>query len=401
MKLLAIISYYKPAYVYGGPVHSTANLYEGLARQGVDITVITTNANGNEKLKIPLFKPINDNGVQIIYCPTKYVPGYPFYSPQQIRLAKQLIPQVDIVNLQTFWGCATAPLSRYCSRHSVPYFVSLRGQLMNYALHQVSWYKQLKKKLFLHLVGYSYLNRAAALHATSPAEVHDLRFHPIQSPVFILPNSLDVHALQTLPARGRVRKQYGISEDALVMAMIGRLHPVKNPHIAVAALAAAQQLPNDVHLIFVGPDEYRSKSALIKQAEQNGCADKLHFTGLVQKKTLLSVLSDIDLLVMPSASENFGMSAAEGLAAGVPVLVSENVPVGYWAEKYGAGRVVAASPDAFIQATLEMLAMPKSLREEMGKHGRKLAREYFDDESIARQMLAQCQSIVDTGRPLS
>ena len=73
------------------------------------------------------------------------------------------------------------------------------------------------------------------------------------------------------------------------------------------------------------------------QAQQLGCADRLHITGLLKGDEVLSALADADLLLMPSEPEleNFGMSAVEAMAAGLPILVSEGFPIGEWAELVG------------------------------------------------------------------
>jgi glycosyltransferase involved in cell wall biosynthesis len=131
-----------------------------------------------------------------------------------------------------------------------------------------------------------------------------------------------------------------------------------------------------------------------------GCHDKLHFTGLVEKERVVSALSDANLLLMPSEiQENFGMTGLEAMAAGVPILVSEGVPIGRWAQMAGAGRVVPCTKDAFQQAALELLTRPEQLMV-MGQRGQELARQRFDILVVARQMLTQYQAIVTTGRPL-
>lgn len=398
MKLVAVVAYYKPAYVYGGPVRSTAALYEGLAKLGVDVTVITTDANGEQKLDVPLLTPIDVDGVQVIYCPTKPGVGSAFHSPSLIVEAKRYIPQADIVNLQTFWGYATRPLTRYCVEHQIPYFVSLRGQLMDYAMKQVRWSKRLKKRIFLRYIGYQYLNHAVALHCTSTLEIAHLQAYPVTAPTFLVPNSLDVETFAQLPPRGQLRSLYHIPEDALVLVVIGRIHSVKNPHIAVETLAAVQTLPIEVHLLMVGPDEHHLQAALEEQARQAGCADKLHFTGLLQQDDLLQVLADSDLFLMPSQTENFGMSAVEAMAAGVPILVSEGVPVGKWAKQAGAGLMLPCTSSAFADATRALLTDTEKLHQ-MAIRGRELAATHFDNISVARQMLTQLRAIIETGQP--
>jgi glycosyltransferase involved in cell wall biosynthesis len=93
------------------------------------------------------------------------------------------------------------------------------------------------------------------------------------------------------------------------------------------------------------------------------------------------------------------MSAVEAMAAGLPVLVSDGVPVGQWAQKVGAGLVVPCTKASFQQAALELLSRPDELVL-MGKRGRELAQERFDISVVTRQMLAQFESIVATGHPV-
>jgi glycosyltransferase involved in cell wall biosynthesis len=93
------------------------------------------------------------------------------------------------------------------------------------------------------------------------------------------------------------------------------------------------------------------------------------------------------------------MSAIEAMAAGLPILVSDGVPVGYGAESSGAGRMVPCTVDAFSQMTCELLADFDRLRE-MGRRGRILVRDRFDIAVVARQMLEQYQAILSQGKPL-
>ena len=57
LRITYVVSYYRPAFVYGGPVQSIANTCEALARLGAEVTVLTTDANGRERLRVPLGEP--------------------------------------------------------------------------------------------------------------------------------------------------------------------------------------------------------------------------------------------------------------------------------------------------------------------------------------------------------
>jgi glycosyltransferase involved in cell wall biosynthesis len=398
MNILCVAPYYKPAYVYGGPVRSNSQLCEALVKLGVKVTVLTTNANGNETLDVPIGRPTNINGVEVIYYPVVQAPPRSFfYSPALAKACYLLVSQFEIAFLDTIFTHAMGPVVASCQQARVPYTVALRGAFVPGNFKQKQW----KKKLYLSLLGGAYLNGAAALHCTVPAEVQAVRKLKLQAPTFVVPNGLDTRRFACLPTPGALRRRLNIPEQAHLLLYVGRLHPAKRPDLAVEALSAAQALPGETHLVLAGPDEMQLIPKLTAQALQSGCADQLHFAGLLKGDEILAALADADLLLMPSEphSENFGMAAVEAMAAGVPVLVSEGVPVGAWAEPAGAGRIASCSVESFSRMTCEMLRHPGGLKE-MGKKGQILVHEKFESEKVAQQMLAHFHSIISTGKPL-
>lgn len=59
--------------------------------------------------------------------------------------------------------------------------------------------------------------------------------------------------------------------------------------------------------------------------EQLGIAERVHFLGFLKEGQKRQALLGSDLYVLPSASENFGISVLEALNAGLPSLVSTGV----------------------------------------------------------------------------
>ena len=398
MRILYVANYYKPAYVYGGPVRCMSMQFEALASLGAKVTVLTTNVNGTRRLDVSLAQAVPLGGVEVFYYPVTHIlPRSFFYSPALAQACRQKVGQCDIAILDLLMAHSMGLSAAACTRAGVPYVIPLHGQLLPWSLRR----KWLKKHLYLALLGRTHLNRAAALHCTAPTEPDNLAELGLRAPTFVVPHGIDTNHFTCLPTRGAMRNRLSIPSEATVLLLLGRLHPKKRPDLAVEALAAAQSLPGPVHLVLAGPDESGLTQALQAQARTLGCADKLHFTGLLKGDEILYALADADLLLMPSApqSENFGMSAAEAMAAGLPILVSDGVPVGRWAEEAGAGRVVPCSAAAFTQVTLELLARPEQFKA-MGRRGQALVREQFDSSAVARQMLAQYESIIATGRPL-
>lgn len=395
MKILYVAPYYKPAFAYGGPVGSIADLLEALVALGVQTTVCTTNANRTQALPVPLAVPQDLGGVQVFYYPVDRFWGF-YHAPEQNAAIRRLVPEHDLVMAGSFWSTANLVAGGVARSVGVPYIIPLHGQLNPWALRQ----KSLKKRLFLALVGRRLIDHAAGLYCTDPIEadaVRDLRF---KSPSFVVPLGLDTRRFSNLEAETDFRSRVGVPPDAILLLFLGRLARVKRPDIAVNTLARALHSGMNVHLVCVGPDEESLQPALIAQAHQLSCAERLHFTGLLDREGVASVLASANLLLMPSEiQENFGMAALEAMAAAVPVLVSTGVPLGYWAEQAGAGRISLSDPDIFSSMALQMLSNPEHLVE-MGERGRQLVQQRFEISRVAQQMFAHCQAIVATGRPL-
>ena len=394
MKILVITNYYKPAYTYGGPIRSISALYEALAYLDIQVTVFTTNANGDKRLDVPLEQPVEVDGVEVFYFPLlaeSTLLGRFHLSPRLGKACQRQIRDFDIVSLQDIWTYPMWSAAKYCKRNKIPYVVTPRGTLMPGAIRK----GQFKKQVYLTLFARTLLNQAAAIHCTDPMELSAISTFNFKAPMFVVPNSVDHSKYETMPPRGMLRERFGISDEASILLMLGRIHEKKSPDIAVKALAAAQSLPQNVHLVVAGPDERDMKSGLQSLAVELGCENYLHFTGLLDSDGVLKALSDADLLLMPSIpySENFGMSAAEALASGVPILVTEGMPVGVWAEKGGAGRISSHAPTAFAQAVCDLLAEPEQLSA-MAKRGPEVVKQNFEISVVARQVITEYQTIL-------
>ena len=393
LRILYVASYYKPAFHYGGPVRSVATICEGLAQAGATVTVLTTNAGCERSNEIPIGQPVWVDRVRVSYHQlARGTPERLFYSPSLAESCRREVGEHDVVVLETLFTLPTGPVVAACRRGGIPYVVPPRGQLLPWALRQ----KALKKRIYLALVGRRYLDAAAALVCSDESErdaVAALRF---KAPAVVVPNPVDTKSLRQLPPRGSMKRNLGIPPTHPVVLMLGRLHGVKNPDVALEMLGLVGR--QDVHLVFAGPDEERYQPRLEHRAQALGCADRIHFTGLLVDEPRLEAFADSDLLVMPSRMESFGMAAVEAMAAGLPVLLSRDVPVGRWVEEAGAGRVVAASPQCLAAACEELLSQLSVLRA-MGTNAQRLAQDRFDTDAVSRQMLALCESIAATGRP--
>ena len=166
--------------------------------------------------------------------------------------------------------------------------------------------------------------------------------------------------------RRNLRAELGLTpEDQLVLS-VGNLYPVKGHRYAVAALAA---LPRRVHLAIAGRGDLAD--ALRRQAAELGVADRLHLLGL--RSDVSTLLTQVDLFVLPSVSEGLPLALLEAMFAGCPIVASEVGDVRAALDEGQAG-VLAPAGDvpALADAMARLLENPPR-RSELGPRAKQRA----------------------------
>ncbi|WP_302784564.1 glycosyltransferase family 4 protein [Bacteroides fluxus] len=133
--------------------------------------------------------------------------------------------------------------------------------------------------------------------------------------IVTIPNGIDVDAIEK---RGRHNLN-----GKMRIVQVGRLDASKKGQdILIDALALLKQRGlKDIEVDFIG--QGGSMEELKVQADQLGVSSNVHFLGLCDRNYIYSHLKEYDLMCHPSRYEGFGLTVAEGMAAMLPVLVSD------------------------------------------------------------------------------
>jgi D-inositol-3-phosphate glycosyltransferase len=125
--------------------------------------------------------------------------------------------------------------------------------------------------------------------------------------------------------RAAAKRRFGFSDDPLVV-FVGRLQPFKGTDIAVDAMAHLQRMIPDAQLAIVGGDSPRgSRGERVRlriAARRLGVSDRLRFMPPVAHTELPQLYRAADVVIVPSASESFGLVALEASACGTPVVAT-------------------------------------------------------------------------------
>src|ERR1017187_7647 len=103
MRVLFITPYYKPAYVYGGPTRRISEFCDGVRQAGAEVTVFTTDANGAERLDVPISRPVDVGGVEVWYY--RLTGGRRLmYSVELGSACRERIKDYDLAVVESVWG---------------------------------------------------------------------------------------------------------------------------------------------------------------------------------------------------------------------------------------------------------------------------------------------------------
>jgi L-malate glycosyltransferase len=189
-----------------------------------------------------------------------------------------------------------------------------------------------------------------------------------------------------------LRAELGLSPDARLLGEVAQITPWKGQDTAIRALQGVRE-KFDAHLLIVGDVAFssqrydnlgflRSLEALVGEL---GLESAVHFLG--RREDVPDVIGALDMLLLPSWDEPFGLVVAEAMAIGTPVLVTERGGVREYVRDRENGRLLPPhEPDAWADAVLELLQDSAAL-ELMGRESVATAAQ-FNDERYCSEMLA-------------
>jgi glycosyltransferase involved in cell wall biosynthesis len=387
MRVLHVSAYFAPAFRYGGPPRSVLGLCQALVRAGVDIEVFTTTANGDDPLP-PAPDGVDYQGVHVRYFPLAWPQRY-WRAAGLADMLAHAAPAADLVHVHGLWNFTARAGVRAARAAGVPYIMSPRGMLQRDAMAHHPTLKTIAYWMFerRHLEG------AALLHATSAAEAQALS--GIGPRVVLIGNGVDFQTV-TPHQIAAARHRFGLPSNADLITFMGRLHPIKRLDLLAAAFTRLRQAGSEAYLVIVGPDENGHRARI--EPLFRDVAAHVRWTGALEGDDKWALLAASRAVVQCSDSESFGLSVAEALSVGVPVVVTDR---GAWSDvaAAGCGEVVTHDAAAIAAALGRLLDHPADARA-MGARGSGWMRRAFGWDGIGGAMLREYEAVVGTVEPV-
>lgn len=366
----------------GGPATALAGLSAAQLHAGMDVRLVSSFGSND---KTDLADRLAADGIKT--CLIGPVAGLFGSHPEMSPILYDAISEVDIVHIHAIWEEIQHQAARIARKLQKPYIFRPCGMLDPWSLSQ----GKLKKKIYMALRLRKNLNSAAALHFTTQTEADLVKPLQLTPQTIIEPNGVHLDEFEVLPARGTFRSRYPQIGDSPTIIFLSRIHYKKGLDLLVPAFA---QLPQkNAFLVIAGPDSDGYGQEVRKLIEYHGIGERVIFAGMLYGTDRVAALADADLFCLPSYQENFGIAVAEALAAGTPVVISDQVNLQSDVLAASVGGVVPCNIDA-LSKELDRWLADNDLRHHASTAARAFVWQRYDWRQIAQRWLGHYQRIV-------
>ena len=366
MRILKTVQAYEPFREMGGAVVKVRAIARGLRERGHEVTILTADLGldhlsglSAEYTSCPWGRQAVHAGDNVIYLPTRARYRALTFNPAIRPFLRENLRQFDLVHIYGVYDLIGPAAASACRSLNVPYVLEPMGMfrpiVRNIAL----------KRLYHWIWGKRMAQGARHVIATSPMEATDLGDDGIpHEKIIVRRNGIEIPP--SLPERGLFRARWKIPASAALILFLGRVVSKKSPDLLMEAFAAWRSKSSrggSAVLVVAGPHEHDGYYQTLQQmASRLGLENHVLFTGPLFDTDKWSAYRDADVFALPSLDENFGNSAGESVAAGVPVILTDRCGIAPLLDGRGA-IVISHDRDALRDALHHLLDNPSFHRE--------------------------------------
>jgi glycosyltransferase involved in cell wall biosynthesis len=372
VKVLNVIDTIDPA--NGGKVTSVLQASSLLKERGNDVSIAALMDQPSD--------PWSRSDSAKVHCfgPARLRYGYsPGYGPWLRDNARNY----DLVVIHGLWQYQGIGTAAHMWKLQRPYAVFAHGMLGRYA--KMERIKYLKKLAYWSAVEHKVLSRAAAVIFTTEEEERLARdLFPFGSwNSAIVGCSVDAPPQASTAEIEKVFARFPELRGRKAILFLGRIDPIKGCDILIRAFARSFADDDRMQLVLAGPNSDAAHFRRLRIiASELGVAHRITWTGLVTGTDRSALFSMASLYICASRQENFGFSAVEALAFGMPVIVTDKVNIHGILREARAALVCDDSEEAIAGAIKSWRAIDESELKKLQARQLALWRARFSREPV-------------------
>jgi glycosyltransferase involved in cell wall biosynthesis len=374
--------------VAGGPSYAVVAMARAAAALGHDVTIHATDYLSPEGPSASEVA-VGPGRVRTVVHKHLALPQLTLQaSTGMARALSEEIPKADVVHLHSMYLFHDYWVRRVCLAAKVPYIFRPHGTLDPFIYNRHRFRKRIVEVLFQDSV----TSDATLIHYTSDQEQELAQPYVFGRPGVVVPLGVDLARFAAMPPKSAFTDRHPETRGRKIVLFLSRVSFKKGLEILIPAFAAATTSRDDMHLVIAGPDDgFEAQARSLVQ--QNGIEARTTFTGHLNAERVLEALGAADVFALPSHTENFGIAAAEAIAAGVPSILSEHIQIAPPAEADGACLSLPREQEMWTDAMLRLLSNTAEASD-MSRHARAHAAATYSWDAIALRLVAMYETAI-------
>jgi glycosyltransferase involved in cell wall biosynthesis len=174
-----------------------------------------------------------------------------------------------------------------------------------------------------------------------------------------------------------------------ILLFLGRLHKKKGVDLLVEACLRLFPSHPELHLVVAGTEDSSvNRQHLEARIAAAALQEQVTWTGPVYGAEKWETYCAASLFVLPSHSENFGLTIAEALACSVPILTTFRVNIWRELKEQGVGIIVDDTAQGTAEGIREFLASYPQPSPQLAVRARQTFQAAYDAGAAGRRLLA-------------
>lgn len=341
----------KVVFISGANSIHTVRWVNALSERGIEVVLISLKDHENTEGNI-------NKSIKIIYLPIKGTKGYYLNSFFINKIIKNEKP--DLINVHYASGYGT--LGR---------FIKFEKKLLNVwgsDIYKFPNQSSLKKKILI-----KNLSSYKAIASTSHCMARETEKYIKNKEIYITPFGVDTDLFKNL--------NYEKDKSKIIIGIVKTLAPTYGIEYLIKAIKKLEDILKkeifdkiEVHIYGKGYLEQELKQLTVNL----NLEEKIKFLGFIKNIDVPKVINKMDIFVVPSIEESFGVAAVEAMACEIPLVVSNADGLKEVVVNNETGFIVTKKDYKAIAEKLKELILNDNLRKELGENGRKRVLELYN-----------------------
>ena len=331
-----------------------------LSNRGIEVVLISLKDHGNVESNI-------NKNIKIIYLPIKGTKGYYLNSFFINKIIKKEKPDLSNVHYASGYGT----LGR-C--------IKFENKLLNVwgsDVYDFPNQSSLKKKILIkNLLSYK------GIASTSHCMAKEIEKYLKNKEIYITPFGVDTDLFKNLNNEK--------DKNKIIIGIVKTLAPTYGLEYLIRAIKELEDILEketfnkiEVHIYGKGYLEKELKQLTVDL----NLEERIKFLGFIKNIGVPKAINKMDIFVVPSLEESFGVAAVEAMSCEVPVIVSDAEGLKEVVVNNETGFVVPKKDYKAIAEKLKELILDEELRIKFGKNGRKRVLELYDWNNNVDKMI--------------